>query len=250
MMPAKFVGIQSSIEANSLLMNRIADVQSEMFEGHAVEHGGGGASAELVATEGPWEGPRPPDFDMDKVYTTLKQFVRDWAVEGVEDREKCYQPILDEIDQRFAGRDPSTISIVVPGAGLGRLVWECAKRGFKAQGNEVCCSHFLRHSRFHVRSSTPFMADFLRVWCRLLSSARRLLLAPPHRLALLQPLRKLPFANIYALYALWNKSCLPSPSAPNKLYFRMQYARLTCPPTVECVHAARIKLYSEQRAGD
>jgi hypothetical protein len=161
MMPAKFAGIQSSIEANSLLMNRIADVQSEMFEGHAVEHGSGGASAELVATEGPWEGPRPPDFDMDKVYTTLKQFVRDWAVEGVEDREKCYQPILDEIDQRFAGRDPSTISIVVPGAGLGRLVWECAKRGFKAQGNEVCCSQFLSHSRFHVRSLTPFLVNFL-----------------------------------------------------------------------------------------
>lgn len=25
--------------------------------------------------------PRPSEFDMDKVYTTIKQFVRDWSVE-------------------------------------------------------------------------------------------------------------------------------------------------------------------------
>lgn len=32
---------------------------------------------------------RPSQFDMDKVYTTLKQFVRDWSAEGAPERDKC-----------------------------------------------------------------------------------------------------------------------------------------------------------------
>ena len=32
--------------------------------------------------------------------------------------------------------DPSKISVLVPGAGLGRLAYEIAKQGYSCQGNE------------------------------------------------------------------------------------------------------------------
>jgi carnosine N-methyltransferase len=92
---------------------------------------------------------------MDKVYTTLKQFVRDWSAEGSAERERCYQPLLDEIDTRYAGQDHGTLSILVPGAGLGRLAWECAKRGFCCEGNEwsvymLLGSNFVLNSANHA----------------------------------------------------------------------------------------------------
>lgn len=40
-------------------------------------------------------------FDMDKLKSTLKQFVRDWSEEGKPERESCYQPIISEIVKNF-----------------------------------------------------------------------------------------------------------------------------------------------------
>ena len=39
--------------------------------------------------------------DMDKIKTTLKQFVRDWSDAGRPEREVCYNPVLEEIKSRF-----------------------------------------------------------------------------------------------------------------------------------------------------
>jgi len=35
------------------------------------------------------------------VQSTLKQFVRDWSTEGIEERNTCYKPIIDEILKEF-----------------------------------------------------------------------------------------------------------------------------------------------------
>ena len=80
----------------------------------------------------------PTSMDMDKVKTTLKQFVRDWSEEGAAERRACYSPIIRDIEERYAGSgvDPAEIQVLVPGAGLGRLAYEVAKRGFSCQGNE------------------------------------------------------------------------------------------------------------------
>jgi len=56
----------------------------------------------------------------------------------------CYQPIIDEVKGYFNEQgkpiiDPITgqrLSVLHPGCGLGRLVFEFAVRGFKSQGNE------------------------------------------------------------------------------------------------------------------
>ena len=36
-------------------------------------------------------------MDVERVQSTIKQFVRDWSSEGEAEREMCYTPILDEI---------------------------------------------------------------------------------------------------------------------------------------------------------
>ncbi|XP_068092652.1 carnosine N-methyltransferase isoform X2 [Hyperolius riggenbachi] len=77
-------------------------------------------------------------FDMDKLKSTIKQFVRDWSEDGKAEREACYQPIIEEVLKSFPKDrcDVSEVSVLVPGAGLGRLAWEIAKHGYACQGNE------------------------------------------------------------------------------------------------------------------
>lgn len=77
-------------------------------------------------------------FDMDKLKSTIKQFVRDWSEAGQAERDSCYQPIIQEIQRLFPQDqcDASTVSVLVPGAGLGRLAWEIARLGYICQGNE------------------------------------------------------------------------------------------------------------------
>ena len=77
--------------------------------------------------------------DLDKVRSTLKQFYRDWSAEGAVDRDACYKPVMDELELRF-GRLPAAekgeVSVLVPGAGLGRLAFDIAVAGYTSQGNE------------------------------------------------------------------------------------------------------------------
>lgn len=80
---------------------------------------------------------KPSQMDIDKVQNILKQIAREWSSEGAVERTQCFQPILDEIDALFGDCDNmSDVSILVPGAGLGRLAYEIARRGFTCQGNE------------------------------------------------------------------------------------------------------------------
>ena len=89
-------------------------------------------------------------MDMDKVKSTIKQFVRDWSEDGEQERLICYTPMIEEVQRRFptTNKDFSSTQILVPGAGLGRLSWEFARLGYTCQGNEVSLymlitSHFI-----------------------------------------------------------------------------------------------------------
>ena len=89
--------------------------------------------------------------DIIKMRSTIKLFIRDWAIEGKKEREMCYAPILSELDKYFPydkEKFSKGISVLVPGAGLGRLMYEIAKMGFKSQGNEfsyymLLCSNYI-----------------------------------------------------------------------------------------------------------
>ncbi|PZC84769.1 hypothetical protein B5X24_HaOG203759 [Helicoverpa armigera] len=40
--------------------------------------------------------------DVEKVQSVLKNIVRDWSDMGAAEREQCYKPILDEMEERFS----------------------------------------------------------------------------------------------------------------------------------------------------
>ncbi|RPB29262.1 N2227-domain-containing protein, partial [Terfezia boudieri ATCC MYA-4762] len=104
-----------------------------------------------------WESHATPE-DMEKVKSTLKQFYRDWALEGHAERERCYKPVLDELYE---------IKVLVPGAGLGRLAFDIVCAGFESQGNEfsyhqLVASNFVLNCTSKVNEFTirPFIHSF------------------------------------------------------------------------------------------
>jgi len=72
--------------------------------------------------------------NVQKMRATLKSIVREWTAEGREERDRCFGPVLEAVEAFFPAREGR--AVLVPGSGLGRLVYELAKRGFQAQGNE------------------------------------------------------------------------------------------------------------------
>ena len=73
----------------------------------------------------------------DRVRSTLVQVARDWSAAGARERAACYGPVLAALEQRWPdARARRGVRVLNPGAGLGRLVFEAAARGFAAQGNE------------------------------------------------------------------------------------------------------------------
>ena len=119
---------RKAIDDNYKVLTSIVDHTDHMFTN--ADHAPGQAGRDVV---NPLTGE-----DMSKVRTTLTQLVRDWAEEGKEERNSTYKLILDELEQLYPKHiaDRSKVSVLVPGAGLGRLMFEIAKAGFSCQGNE------------------------------------------------------------------------------------------------------------------
>ena len=79
---------------------------------------------------------------MSKIRSTLRQCTRDWSADGARERATCYSPILKELERLWPERaDRRGRQVLVPGCGLGRLVWEVSRLGFDATGNEF--SYFM-----------------------------------------------------------------------------------------------------------
>ncbi|PFH48332.1 hypothetical protein AMATHDRAFT_5912 [Amanita thiersii Skay4041] len=98
---------------------------------------------------------RSTENDMDKLRSTLKQFVRDWSTEGKEERDLCYQPMKDALLKYFSHVPESErgkLRVLVPGAGLGRLAWDVAALGFTCQANEF--SHYMLLGSFFILNRT------------------------------------------------------------------------------------------------
>ncbi|XP_017850393.1 carnosine N-methyltransferase [Drosophila busckii] len=81
--------------------------------------------------------------DMDQAQSTLKLIARDWSAECALEREQSYKPIIEAIEDYYKPEDfdINEIKILVPGAGLGRLTYELACRGYACEGNEF--SYFM-----------------------------------------------------------------------------------------------------------
>ncbi|OAA64498.1 methyltransferase family [Niveomyces insectorum RCEF 264] len=95
--------------------------------------------------------------DVDKARSTLRQFYRDWSAEGAAERERSYGPVLRILAEERArrrqqqqqtrhGGDDAQFKVLVPGAGLGRLVFDLCCAGYEAEGNEISYHQLLASS--------------------------------------------------------------------------------------------------------
>ncbi|KAG9248294.1 N2227-like protein-domain-containing protein [Calycina marina] len=84
-----------------------------------------------------WQGAATAN-DLDKARSTLKQFFRDWSEEGRDERTACYQPVTKALQvEREAHPNGPPLKVLVPGAGLARLVFDLCYLGFDTEGNEI-----------------------------------------------------------------------------------------------------------------
>lgn len=85
--------------------------------------------------------------DFDKARSTVRQFYRDWSAEGGAEREACYGPIFRALGtEKVKYPDRWPMKVLVPGAGLGRLVFDLCRKGFIAEGNEISYHQLLASS--------------------------------------------------------------------------------------------------------
>nr|XP_018905106.1 PREDICTED: carnosine N-methyltransferase-like [Bemisia tabaci] len=124
-----FQVLRNCIEDNYSVIKSIIKDVSSMFENFGLsENGVDTKNKDLI----------PSSSEIEKVQVTLKQLTRDWSEEGKKERNASYQPIIQEIKRQFpSGKcDTSSIKVLVPGAGLGRLAFEIARLGYTCHGNE------------------------------------------------------------------------------------------------------------------
>ncbi|XP_030823912.1 carnosine N-methyltransferase [Camarhynchus parvulus] len=154
--------IRKCIDHNQEILQTIVNDCVHMFENK--EYGEDGSGKITPAST----------FDMDKLKSTLKQFVRDWSEEGKSERDSCYQPIISEIIKNFPKErwDFSKVNILVPGAGLGRLAWEIAMLGYACQGNEWSL-FMLFSSNFVLNRCSQINSCKLYPWIHQFSNNRR-----------------------------------------------------------------------------
>ena len=80
--------------------------------------------------------------DHGKAHSTIRQFCRDWSSEGSEETDLITAAILDDLSEYlYPPHTPSygqrTGLILLPGAGLARLLLTLILHGYNATGNEI-----------------------------------------------------------------------------------------------------------------
>ncbi|KAI9646078.1 hypothetical protein NHQ30_005517 [Ciborinia camelliae] len=104
----------------------------------------------------------PDDFrgtatpgDLEKARSTLRQMYRDWSSEGAVERQASYGPVIQALQDERARSPPqdSNMRVLVPGAGLGRLVFDLCMQGFDVEGNEISYHQLLASA--YILNSCP-----------------------------------------------------------------------------------------------
>ncbi|KAK4127443.1 N2227-domain-containing protein [Parathielavia appendiculata] len=133
--------IDDAIESNAELARIIFKTGLEMFHVGVLSEDGG------LKLPPQWSGSAKPN-DLDKARSTIRQFYRDWSADGAREREACFGPVMRAIaaEQEARGPDQAQLKVLVPGAGLGRLVFELCMRGCETEGNEISYHQLLASS--------------------------------------------------------------------------------------------------------
>eukprot|EP01071_Lankesteria_metandrocarpae_P006981 Lankesteria_metandrocarpae@DN4545_c0_g1_i1.p1 len=112
---------------------------------------------------------RTSQQNINKVRSTLRQFVRDWSDEGYGERVSAYGPLLSDLEQhcpaaQFRSKFNRFARVLCPGSGLGRLPYEVVSRGYSCHGNEF--SYFmLLGSNFMLNNAAPRNTYKLQPYC-------------------------------------------------------------------------------------
>jgi len=150
--PRVFIGQQhqQAAKRNQQFLNAMCDAAEDLYYGYWPD-----------AEVGPHDNTAVPTaLDMDKVGSTLRQFVRDWSAAGAAEREQTYKPIWEYLEYAFPDRlQRGGVRVLVPGAGLCRLTVELASRGFWCQSNEfsyhmLIAGHFAQN---HCQKEGEFL---------------------------------------------------------------------------------------------
>lgn len=158
--------VDDAIEFNAQLARIIFKTGLEMLGvGEPSEKGG-------LQLPPQWNGSAKP-HDIDKARSTIRQFYRDWSAEGARERAACYGPIIHaiEAERENKGPDHPPLKVLVPGAGLGRLIYELCLAGYEAEGNEISY-HQLVASSYVLNSCEKAGQHIIYPWIHTFSNHR------------------------------------------------------------------------------
>lgn len=89
-----------------------------------------------------WTAERISDFPFGWVSGMLVQLVSEWSDQGAPERKQRFKPAVDALRKAIPPPPPGSQwkhrpRILVPGAGLGRMVWDLGSLGYDVVGVEV-----------------------------------------------------------------------------------------------------------------
>ncbi|KAK4227070.1 N2227-like protein-domain-containing protein [Podospora fimiseda] len=137
--------VDEAIQSNAKLARAIFSTSLSTFGlGVEVEDGSG-----KLQMPNQWDG-RAKHNDIDKARSTLRQFFRDWSEGGKIEREICYAPVKRAVaaeKKKFkTTTEDQRLKVLIPGAGLGRLVFDLFLDGCDTEGNEISYHQLLASS--------------------------------------------------------------------------------------------------------
>ncbi|KAM6516055.1 hypothetical protein FALCPG4_014240 [Fusarium falciforme] len=140
--------VDDAIDENAEFARTIARYGLQSFRAIAADPEGGEAS---MPPE--WNGVAKHS-DVDKARSTIRQFYRDWTEAGAAERQASYGPIMKALEtEKQKHPEQTSLKVLVPGAGLGRLVFDLCVNGYTAEGNEISYHQLLASS--YILNSCP-----------------------------------------------------------------------------------------------
>lgn len=126
-------------------IDKNAELSTAILEAGLQSFGLSQASSQETSKQNDWR-ELATSNDLEKARSTLRQFYRDWSQEGHAEREACFGPVIRALRKERSSRPGLKPRVLVPGAGLGRLVFDLCCDGFDTEGNEISYHQLLASS--------------------------------------------------------------------------------------------------------
>lgn len=124
-LPQTFRDVDDAIDSN-------ADIAEAILQAGLAMYG-------IDPNDNSWQGTATPR-DLDKARSTIRQLYRDWSEEGHKEIETVLsnmQRLLKEYLPVLPTSQLHKHRVLVPGAGLGRTVFDLTADGYSVEGNEI-----------------------------------------------------------------------------------------------------------------